>query len=167
MAPEKMAPMSTFHKFVSAGTALAAAILILGWTLPEPGDATRGSQDERQITFCTEIGCQSGLFFNLGRIRQAVPEAKRLEACVNGKCKSMRIESSGYQSFSLITGKLDSTAKVRLVLRDGDGQTIRRQRFGAPVSRLQPNGENCPPVCWFIQVKVRKSDGRLVALPQA
>lgn len=166
MAAEKMRGVSRYQKVVISLTGLAAMILVLGWSLPEPGDAQADwATGPDLIQACTEIGCSSGIYFNLAAVRRAVPEAKRIEVCVNGKCRISRINRRGFQSFELRTAKLGPEARVRLILRDAAGEVLRRQKFTAPVARLQPNGDNCPPVCFQVLVRVSQSDGRLVPRP--
>lgn len=168
--------MTRYQKIVLALGALAAAILMLGWLLPQPdaeGAGERADPPLPQIQACTEIGCESGMFLNLVPIARSLPEGRRATFCIDDVCKTTRLRRFGgeFHGFRMSGGKLAESAggkvTVRLRVTGKRGKTLRRQKLKVAVERLQPNGEDCPPVCFQVMVGVRDTDGRLIPLPAA
>ena len=109
---------------------------------------------------CTLIGCDSQVTFELSRGigRGATYD---VEACVDGRCTSARIEVSpdGFGSSGELTIDGD---RVVLVLPEGEYAGVHavslslRAEGHDPIEveavtefeRLQPNGPRCEPTCW-------------------
>jgi len=166
-----MRDMTTFQKSTLAAGAMAAAILILGWTLPEPGGAVQGNSDPLPGQACTEIGCESGLFVDTAPIARSLPKAKKAQFCIDKVCKStkLRKDENGFGLFVMKGGKLSDGAGGKVTLRlkvtGRKGRVLRFQKLEVPVVKVQPNGELCPPTCFQVGVDVRGSDGWLLRRP--
>jgi hypothetical protein len=98
---------------------------------------------------CTRIGCESGLRVELsgapaGPFRveaQAAGEAApRVFECRTGE----RCESAFFADFT------PEEATIRVV---ADGRTTARN-VRPRYERVQPNGPDCPPICWQGRVRV-------------
>ena len=101
--------------------------------------------DERRV--CTAIGCDSGVFVTVTKIRNRLPEARRITVCAAGRCRTFgrRIDLA---SVRLARVERERRVRVRLVVRDGDGDRLHRDRIRVRLRRHQPNGRGCPPVCY-------------------
>ncbi|MGH8946071.1 MAG: hypothetical protein ACRDVL_07980 [Acidimicrobiia bacterium] len=114
---------------------------------------------------CTEIGCESTVEFELSdALRQ--DRSYEIEACADTFCRSVDI-STGFTGgrvqelevrpdrILLILPDADYAGRhhVSLVLRDAEsGEVLAQIDQDVGFERRQPNGPNCPPVCWFAQV---------------
>lgn len=112
---------------------------------------------------CTEIGCQSGLFLKLGPAKRAFPKTKKMRLCVDARCRTFKRLGDPEWIGVVATGRLGSTARVSMTLFGKRGKVLRKQTIEAPVTTERPNGEDCPPVCYYVQAELN-GKGRLVPL---
>ena len=118
-----------------------------------------GAQEPNQI--CTLIGCSSGVSVNLQSVSQ-VKRAQRVTVCVNDRCRRFstttrvaRLNAPGLSG--------DERATVKVVVRGTGDRVLLRVVRRVALQRLQPNGPDCPPVCWHRSLKLDVSGRRLVA----
>lgn len=116
---------------------------------------------------CTEIGCENAVEFHLAQSLQE-DRSYTIEACADSFCRSATVEIStgligqrvegldvGLDRILLILPEADYAGRhrVSLVLRDAEtGQVQVQTEHDIDFERRQPNGPNCPPVCWFARL---------------
>ena len=136
--------------------ALLAAVIAAVCLTP----ALVGAQEPNQI--CTLIGCSSGVGVNIKSVSQ-VAGAKRVTVCVNDKCRRFSTTASiARVNAPGLSG--DERATVKVVVRGSGDRVLLRVVRRVALRRLQPNGEDCPPVCWNRSLKLDVSGRRLVAV---
>src|SRR5215213_5035324 len=119
---------------LAAGTAVA---LLFG------GATSCRDEPERA---CTLIGCTDGFQVESTPLRPN----QTIDVCVGDTC--VAAQAAGGLSFAeLVTNS--PTVDVKVVLREG-GVIVSEQRRSLPVTVLQPNGDDCPPTCRFVMVRV-------------
>ena len=118
---------------------------------------------------CTLIGCDSHVRFGL--VVDLKPgETYDIEACVDGNCvaEMVRVRQRGDGTrepfvvdartdtvvFVLPAGDYSGTHTVSLAVRGADLEPIQIQA-DTEFERSQPNGADCPPVCWQAIVTAR------------
>ncbi|HVM20009.1 MAG TPA: hypothetical protein VM307_08615 [Egibacteraceae bacterium] len=124
---------------------------------------------------CTEIGCYSGVTFAVSGVGLDASGGRVVaEICVDGDCEraryrqrpdgsarwnNPRVDMSVSEDRVEVTFHLDgedydeATAHdVSLWLRVDGGDPISLQRE-VHLERSQPNGPNCPPVCWQARIE--------------
>ena len=143
--------------YVLAAVALGAALV---WAVSPTGQ----SRD------CTETGCDSQVSFRLSTdLRAGV--AYTVEACVDDDCRdeTLTVPDDGPIGIGAEGVWLDTDSDVirlelptgtsweethavslRVVTRDGD--VVADMTGEADFERTQPNGPDCPPVCWLAEV---------------
>lgn len=134
---------------IAGASVLAAAGLVAVGFAIDSG-ATRDSDAEvkpREPRACSEIGCDSGVFVTVTKIRHQLPNARRITLCAAGKCRSFGRRIDG-ASVRLPRVQRERRVRVKLVVRDGDGERLHRDRIRVRLRRFQPNGPGCPPVCY-------------------
>lgn len=107
--------------------------------------AGAGSQERA----CTLIGCTSGLGVSLqdAEGRSFAPAGARITLCLDDLCR--RYRASG--SFVRLERPDQASAgpvRVRIVVRDRRSRVLRRMDRRMLLTRQQPNGPECEPVCW-------------------
>ena len=116
---------------------------------------------------CTEIGCESGVEFELAQSLEE-DHSYEIEACADSFCRSETVDiptaftgrrmgelDVGLDRVLLILPQGDYAGRhrVSLVLRDAEsGEVLAQTERDVEFERLQPNGPDCPPVCWFARV---------------
>jgi hypothetical protein len=114
--------------------------------------------DKADQPVCTQIGCTSGIGLEVAVLGDKVD---RLTFCVRNRCK--RIEPKrGRPSRTGVKVVCDSEITVLgvLTMRDQEGRKLNRYKALIPMSKVQPNGPQCPPTCF--QGGVRFNGARLV-----
>ena len=142
-----------------ASAALCAAAVLALPPAASTGSATRSALPPRA---CTEIGCTSGLFLDVTPIAKTHPRARKATLCVARTCRTFRLgPRRAWQS--VVSPGLEGAdeVRVRLTVRGRRGKVIARSAVRAPVRRVQPNGEDCPPTCFQVGAELRR-DATLV-----
>jgi hypothetical protein len=122
---------------------------------------------------CTLIGCDSQIVFELDDGELVPGFAYELEACFDHRCETATVELPEHGAAMGVNGALSASAEediVALVLPEGDYPGVHTARlrvqpldgggeaFEATVEteleRTQPNGPDCPPVCWQAVVRL-------------
>ena len=120
---------------------------------------------------CTEIGCESLLVVDLVDTDILPEETYQIEVCVDGTCvdESVTVDIPGETGvgrlslqadddlieFTLPPGDYDTTAVVSVMVADAAGSVIVEGESDAvPLERAQPNGPDCPPVCFTGRMQV-------------
>jgi hypothetical protein len=118
-----------------------------------------GKRESPQV--CTLIGCDSGLFANLKGLRRSNPSVSKVELCLGSSCDTFTRGEFAYTNVVNRRLKGEGLRRVTLVGFDEDGNVVLRDSVTAPSVRSQPNGPDCPPVCFMVEVRV-DPEGRLV-----
>lgn len=134
----------------AAMLALTRAALLVGLAVLAASCGTNG---------CTEVACRSGVYVDISRIEAALPEARTVTVCIEDRCR----RSTTGSDVAEIGERSQSSAgpvRVRVVIRDRRGSVIKRLSREVELTRSQPNGPDCSPVCWLAAFRVA-SDGRI------
>jgi hypothetical protein len=133
-------------------TAMATATPLLAATAARADDPPR---------VCTQIACESGVFFDLADAKRDVPGTVAATVCVDRRCRRVRRLSNAIRvKPSSLSG---SPVRVRAVLYDRRGKRLLRVARSVKVKRTQPNGPDCPPICFSRRLRLETDPGRLVA----
>jgi len=109
---------------------------------------------------CTEAGCFDGVSFDGPEFEAARDdELLTVRACVEGKCAEQRTDFSGLGVGVDVPDDRDDVSVTFTVL-DDDGRVLLDAAGTGRVDVNRPNGDDCPPECRF--VRVRLAGGRLV-----
>ena len=130
---------------------------------------------------CTEIGCESLLVVDLVDTDILPEETYQIEVCVDGTCvdESVTVDIPGETGvavtgwtdldwgrlslqadddlieFTLPPGDYDTTAVVSVTVADAAGSVIvEGESEAVPLERAQPNGPDCPPVCFTGRMQI-------------
>lgn len=125
---------------------------------------------EPPLHACTEIGCESAVAFNLDADLVNGVEY-RLDACVEDDCATETIEVPEGQGvvgqrvgrfdlgtdadrvlFLLPEADYSGPHEVSLRVTAADGSVAVELIATTEFDRQQPNGPDCPPVCWFAEI---------------
>lgn len=127
------------------GALLAIGLVFaVGPTMPAGGEE---AELPGAIRECTLVGCESGVFARVGRIRRQLPKARSIELCSLGKCRSFRVRTD-LASLRLRDVRGKRRVRVKLVVRNRSGKRIHSDRIRVRLRRVRPNGPDCPPVCF-------------------
>lgn len=136
----------------------AAALLLVGCELVQEPEA-----------ICTAIGCDSQVVFELTAIELVASRSYEIEACLDETCAAATVEPTQHgavvNDHGLVVHPDQNT--VALVLPEGnyagtrtaslrvrpDGEEPFAMEVEIELERTQPNGPNCPPVCWQAVVR--------------
>lgn len=145
---------------------VASMTLAVGCSLPGGAEPPGG-------VACTMIGCESAVAFQLSAdLENGV--RYRVQACLEGLCEAETVEVpvGGAEGGAVArrVGSIDlgtETNRILLILPEGEFGGARRVSLRvvdergdvlvdaeavAELERQQPNGPNCPPVCWFAEL---------------
>lgn len=126
---------------------------------------------------CTAIGCMSAVTFALDDGTLVGGETYDVDLCVAQACSSVRIGLPAAETGSGEVGNLvdgvevhvapdtvtytipdlggDAPVDVSLVVANIDGElVVDFDQQDVPLTSNQPNGPDCPPVCFFGRVEV-------------
>lgn len=125
--------------------------------------AASGGACTRADRACTEIGCTSTVTVDATPALARYPDTAVVEICVRGRCQS-HPASDASEPIVQEDDRLGdlSPSEVVASLLDGSGTLLLRDKLTAAPTRVQPNGEGCPPVCGQVSV-VLGADGELVS----
>jgi hypothetical protein len=113
---------------------------------------------------CTEAGCSDGVGLEAPEFEADGDEWLTLRACVEGKCAEQRTDYSGLGVEVDVPEDRDEVSVTFTVL-DDDGRVLLDADGTGHVEVNRPNGDDCPPECRF--VRVRLANGRLVPVATA
>lgn len=94
---------------------------------------------------CTLIGCRDGLQVE----STGLAPNRTIDVCIGDTCVSA---AGGGLSFAEIV-TTSPAVEVKVVVRE-NGLIVSEQRRSVPVTVLQPNGDDCPPRCRLVTVRV-------------
>lgn len=95
---------------------------------------------------CTLIGCRDGLQVE----STGLAPNRTVDVCVGDRC--VAAQAAGGLSFAEIV-TTSPAVDVKVVVRE-NGLIVSEQRRSVPVTKLQPNGDDCPPTCRLVTVPV-------------
>ncbi|TFV61291.1 hypothetical protein E4P41_09735 [Geodermatophilus sp. DF01-2] len=124
-------------------------------------------------TACTEVGCGSQVTFDLEYDLEA-GDLYLVEVCVDDFCRTQTLEvpedrdgalpvtevgDLGLQTdrdiiYLALPDERDwsGTHVATLAVRDAEGRVVSEHEGDVDFESVQPNGTNCPPVCWLAEV---------------
>ena len=123
-----------------------------------PGGATSAPEEPR---ICTEIGCQSGVSFDLGELPSS---ARRATVCVDSRCRTFeRVREQPptvvFVALADVRAKRQVRAVLRVPARRGRGRIV--AELPVTLRGTRPNGPGCPPVCFQASVRYDAGGRRL------
>ena len=133
---------------------LAVVVLVPAGCGDEGDEARPADRGGGGGVICTEIGCSSGLYMDLGAIGRGPPGAERVRICVESACRSFALGNAPIADMRVAGLKERVRVPVRMTVHGRDGRILRRNAVFAPVRRTQPNGPECPPTCFQIAVRI-------------
>lgn len=135
--------------------ATSALLAIASTTALADPAAIRSSAPGR---VCTEIGCQSGVFLTAGSYLAAHASVARVEVCSLGRCRSIRRGQPTVVGQPLVLPvAAERRIAVTVTALDSRGHAVLRRRLVAKLRRGQPNGPDCPPVCFQLNLVLSRS----------
>ena len=120
---------------------------------------------------CTLAGCGNVVVFELAA-HLAIDVEYDVEVCLDEFCDRQTLlltagpnevavegnlswdRASSTINLSLPDGTFNGRYRVRLAVRDEDGRIVAETDTETGFRREQPNGRDCPPVCWITFVPV-------------
>jgi predicted small lipoprotein YifL len=133
------------------------ALLLIG-TLAACGAASVPKSLPPTNKVCSLTGCNSGAGVDIAAI-PLQPGAKSLVTiCIDSHCSTRRPET-----LPLFSAMVDAPYKnqrvvtVSIVMQGPDGRTLAKSRITSLLRRVQPNGPECPPVCFITRLKLTSS----------
>jgi hypothetical protein len=108
---------------------------------------------------CDAAGCSSGVSIDAPGITVDPDEFVTIRACVEGTCGVQRSNVAG----GLVeVGVPDNTdeVSVTVTIEDHRGRVVAREQGTARVELVWPNGDDCPPECRVVRVRLQA--GRLL-----
>jgi hypothetical protein len=108
---------------------------------------------------CTDAGCSDGVGLDRPTFEAERNEWLTLRACVEGECGEQRADFSALGVEVDVPEDRDEVTVTFTVL-DEDGRVLLDAEGTGRVQVSRPNGDDCPPECRF--VRVRLAGGRLV-----
>jgi hypothetical protein len=133
--------------------AVAAATAVLSAT------AARGDDPPK---VCAAVGCASGVFVDVADAKRDIPAAVAATVCVAKRCR--RVRHLGQPIRVQHDSLAHSPVRVRVVLYDKRGKRLLRVSRSVKMRRTQPNGPDCPPICFGRHLRLETAPGRLVAV---
>jgi hypothetical protein len=108
---------------------------------------------------CDTEDCSPGVFLDGPGITVDPDELLTIRACVEGTCGVRRSNFAGGQVEVRVPDNTDEVS-VTVTIGDHTGRVVARGQGTARVELLWPNGDDCPPECRV--VRVRLEAGRLL-----
>jgi hypothetical protein len=116
--------------------------------------------------FCHLIGCTPGVSVRFDKLPRVVAErGERMTVCAAGHCvvaKNM-LNKNGVALDAPVSGL---PVRVVVVVRGAQGNVLWRRERLVRAIRWTPNGPECPPVCWRINLAVDGAFLRVLPGPQ-
>jgi hypothetical protein len=110
----------------------------------------------QQPRACTEIGAANGVAVEVvGLVRS---EQLDVEVCLDGQCVAAPMFADGPPETFVELPGVDSVAErtYRVTVRTPEGTVVvPSQEVVVAASRVQPNGEGCPPTAYQARISVR------------
>jgi len=127
----------------------------------EDDTAARASNGEPPTVACTEIGCESGVFLDIGVIKRNLAAAERVKLCLRTRCRTYSLARVDLVNLSVKGLREGQRASVRMIIYGDGGEVLRRSAVRAPVRKVKPNGPRCPPTCFQVPVRIDRQTLRL------
>ena len=107
---------------------------------------------------CDAADCSSGVFLDAPQLEVDHDELITIRACVSGTCGVQRRNSAGGQIEVRVPENADEVP-VTVTMEDRSGRELARGAGTARVQLERPNGDDCPPTCRVVHVRL--TGGRL------
>jgi hypothetical protein len=109
----------------------------------------------RATSACTQIGCTSAAYLELGGLAADAPGARAVVLCVNAECRQRELTGGRYLvAGDRVVRAAPEAYAVRVTLLDSSGKALftarRRVRFEA----MYLNGRDCPVACYVRRLRL-------------
>lgn len=104
---------------------------------------------------CTLIGCSSGAQVDMTALPLRPGPKSLVRVCVDKTCSSRSPETLpliGAEVDAPFKGESDVTVTISLI--GPDGTLLAQSSIRSRLHRTEPNGFNCPPVCFIVRLKL-------------
>ncbi len=145
---------AVFRKVVVGLAVIGSTFALTGGALPD-GSSRSGSERSRDVKACEKFRCESALYVDFTVLRESFPALRRLNICIERKCRVLKRRATRY-SFRVIRGVPSSgrLQTVSLVARNRSGRVIAHDSFEARPRPFGLIGNNCPPPCFEVLVRI-------------
>lgn len=107
---------------------------------------------------CTEIGCESGVFFDAGAYLSAHAAVQRVRVCALDHCRSIRHGDQALLGQPLVLpAAREQTIAISVTAYGRRGSVVLRRTLSARLRKAQPNGPQCEPICFQASVRLSRS----------
>jgi hypothetical protein len=121
-----------------------------------------------EVHVCTAVGCDSLVTVDLRAYRAEHPYLHRFVVCVDGRCRrthwKRHLRGEAVNRVS-VGGDGERSVSIKVVGYDARGRKRFRKVGTAFLRKVQPNGPECEPTCFFANVRVSRR-GRLRQLDE-
>ena len=149
--------MAARHALIVSVAPLAVALLLIAMAAPAGLGCGQGD--------CTEIGCSTGVSFELRNVPGGTAGAPRVRACADGRCRTFR-HPGGFDAVEVALPGIREQPPVRasVVVWDRAGRPIGQAVTRVSLRKWQPNGRACPPTCYTAGLNFDVRRGRLLRI---
>lgn len=125
-----------------------------------------GKADQGQL--CTLIGCAPPGVYVLSRdVRDAYPNAERLEACADRYCATSELGRSNLQSVRVrVPYTKPEPVAVSVSVLGANSRPLARVGFRGELERSYPNGRECDEGCLGLTVLYEATKAHITANPK-
>jgi hypothetical protein len=150
-------------------TSLALLIGVLGLS---------GCGSGKHETFCTLIGCSSGVGIEIKQLPKELPRARKIDVCVAGQCRHDTVYEIGKpegkyvpKAYRTVLGGASGLHgpgpyPVSVTVYDRQGAVLLRVSDSVVMHKYQPNGVDCGPTCFEAPLRLNVGKRMLEPLPR-
>ena len=130
--------------------------LLLAFLLAATVLALTAAPSGSQQRACTQIGCSSGIYVDLAdeQNRLTIPRRARVTLCMDDACRRFPANSA-WVRLDVPSQDDAGPVRIRIVVRSRAGRVLMRRDRTVTLTRSQPNGPECEPVCWQASFAIR------------
>jgi hypothetical protein len=151
-------------------TSLALLIGVLGLS---------GCGSGKHETFCTAVGCRSGVGIEIKQLPKELPRARKIDVCVAAECTHDAVYEGGKpegkyvpQAYPSVSGVFSGLHHglgpypVSVTVYDPQGAVLLRATGSVVMEKFSPNGVVCGPTCFVAGLRLNVGRHMLEPLPR-
>lgn len=106
---------------------------------------------------CDLIGCESGVFFDVGAYLAAHTSVERVRICALGRCRSTSRGNPTLLGQPLVLPVANErTITIAVTAFGRGGRVVLRRQLVAKLRKAQPNGPQCQPICFQTNARLSR-----------